>query len=189
MTKPFQRFLISCFLAAGFAVVGGCGGGGSTTSSTPPPPPPPPACSICFTPATGAVSNVVLLSLNSASTASTAIFDLTGAGLNTTSAYGISADLIFDHTWMTFAGFTPDTGTNGVSNGLASVLESDSNTLVIGLYKFKGTPAHLGTLTFNLSSTGKTATLSFSSSSTYIGSPAVLLPSPQLAALGGALKN
>jgi hypothetical protein len=165
----------------GILVLSGCGGGGSSSST--------PACTICFTAASGSGNNLLAVTLNGASTPSTAIFDLTGTGISTNPATGISADLIFDHSFMTFASFVPDIGSNGVAYGIANLLETDPNTLVIGLYKMKGNANHLGTITFNLTGTGHTATLAFSSSSTYIGSPVHVLASPHLTALGGVLKN
>ncbi|MBI1824606.1 MAG: hypothetical protein HYR80_10905 [Nitrospirae bacterium] len=181
MKIAFLRVVVYIGILSGLFTLAGCGGGGSSSSAPP--------CTICFTSASGSGNNLFTLSLNGASTSSTAVFDLNLSGLNTNMANGISADLTFDSSWMTFASFTPDTGTNGISHGVLSVLESDPNTLVIGLYKFKGTPAHLGTLPFNLTSTGRTATLAFSPATTYIGSAAHLLPSPHLMALGGVLKN
>ena len=161
----------------------GCGGGGSSTSSTPTP-------VIAFSPAStgGATSDLLTLSLNiAASTASLAVIDLNGTNLNTSSAYGISADLKFDSTWMTFSSFTPD-ATNATT-AIVLPLETDPNTLVIGLYKVKNPSGHLGTFRFNLNPTGKTAPLVFVSSSTYIGTLGSVLASPALKGFGGTLNN
>ena len=158
-----------------FLVIWGCGGGSTT---------PPPAASP-FTPA-GTVNNDSLsLSYDkTVSSAGVAIFNVIGTGLNTTAAFGLSADLKFDSTWMTFAGFIPS---GQVTKGIVVPLETDANTLVIGLYKpVSGT---LGTLQFNLNAAGKTATLSFAPSSTYIGTRSSVLTNPQLSGIGGTLKN
>jgi hypothetical protein len=180
MSRLFQRRFIVIFMVGIFSLTG-CGGGGSSTTA--------PACTVCFTQASGSGNNILAVTLNGASTPSTALFDLTGTGLNSTLATGASADFIFDSSWMTFVSFSPDTGSNGVSYGIASVLEGNPNNLVVGLYKFKGSANHLGTITFSLSGTGHTATLAFASSTTYIGSPVHVLASPHLTALGGVLKN
>lgn len=132
-----------------------------------------------------ATENLVFLKFNAdASQGNVVIFDLMGLNLNSVAASGVSADLLFDSTQMTFMGFEKDP--LGVDVGLAAPLESYPDIVVIGIYTLKESSGRLGTLRFILDPKARASALGFTKLM-YIGSDGNLLSTPEMAGRGGAL--
>ena len=185
-TKLLKISVIGCLA---LAMLWGCGsGGGGSQSNNSNPPPGPVGPTLTFQPDSsgGSPDHVLALALNSAeSRTDLAVLDLVGTNLDTVDASGISADLQFDSTWMSFMGFEIDSGSIRVE--LATPLEVDPKTLVIGVHGLKVQNGHLGKIKFHLAGTGQSAQLAFTSL-TYIDSNSNLLSNPAMTGRGGTLQ-
>lgn len=135
----------------------------------------------------GASENLLSLTLLPGSTATRADVTLSLSNLDPTlnlaGVGGISAEILFDPTWMTFSGFTANP-LLGAARMLP--LTSDPGRLLVALEGVsEGT---LGTLRFDLSGTGNNGALVWDGT-TFIGVDGTVLPDRVTATSGTDLGN
>lgn len=191
MNISFDR-LAQFFLLTGLisALLSGCGsGGGGGQSAGNPDSEDQDVLTLHFQPDSSIISSgkdFLFLSLNTAGSANDLlVLDLIGTSLETTAASGVSADLQFDSAQMTFIGFEADD--EGIGIGLAAPMETDQDTLIIGLQTLKRSTGHLGTIQFQLKPGIQISSVDFTSSLRYVSPSGSLLSDPSLTGRGGTI--
>ena len=182
-----RTLVMSLIVALALAGCGGGGGGGGNGDPGPGPGPgPTPQPTLSFTPeSVPATTDLLALALNtSESSGSTVVLDVMVNSVATGAVSGLSADIRFDATKMTYQGFEADGA--GVGVALASPLENDPSVVILGVHAVKASTGRLGKLRFTLNSGTVSGQLTMLSTE-YIGAGGSPVASPKLSGRGGTV--
>ena len=189
MRMKYRR-LIHYFIIGGITLVllSGCGSGGGKSSgnqdsgSSDEP-------ALSFQPDSTVIlsqKDLLSLSLNlSESGNDLVVLDINGKVLDTAVASGISADLKFDTAQMDFTGFESDI--SGIGTGMAAIMETEKDIVIIGLHTLKRSSGRLGKIKFRMKPGVSSGAISFTPALRYISTSSDLISTPSLTARGGTI--